>query len=55
MLRLGCILCNLMNKCLHKSVDYKFYLFFSSDFELLEKIREDVLPVVPQLFSEGKQ
>ena len=42
MLKLGCTLPNLANICLHKSTDYKFYPFFSSDSDLLEKIREDM-------------
>ena len=41
-LKLGCTLPNLANICLHKSADYKFYPFFSSDSDLLEKIREDM-------------
>ena len=41
-LKLGCTLPNLANICLHKSTDYKFYPFFSSDSDLLEKIREDM-------------
>ena len=40
MLRLGCTLPNLANICLHNSTDHKFYPFFSSDSDLLEKIRE---------------
>ena len=42
MLKLGCTLPNLANICLHKSTDYKFYPFFSSDSDWLEKIREDM-------------
>ena len=42
MLKLGCTLPNLANICLHKSTDYKFYPFFSSDSDLLQKIREDM-------------
>ena len=42
MLKLGCTLPNLANICLHKSFDYKFYPFFSSDSDLLEKLREDM-------------
>ena len=42
MLKLGCTLPNLANICLHKSTDYKFYSFFSSDSDLLEKIGEDM-------------
>ena len=42
MLKLGCILPNLENICLHKSTDAKFYPFTEGDKELLEKLREDV-------------
>ena len=42
MLKLGCTLPNLANICLQQSTDYKFYPFFSSDSDLLEKIREDI-------------
>ena len=42
MLKLGCTLPNLANICLHKTIDYKFYPFFSSDSDFLEKIREDM-------------
>ena len=41
MLIFGYTLPNLANICLHKSTDYKFYPFFSSDSDLLEKIQED--------------
>ena len=41
-LKLGCTLANLANICLHKSTDYKYFPFFSSDSDLLEKIREDM-------------
>ena len=54
MLKLGCTLPNLANICLHKSTDYKFYPFLSSDSDLLEKIREDMTRG-PQRFSQGKQ
>ena len=37
MLKPGCRLPNLANICLHKSTDYKFYPFFSSDSDLHEK------------------
>ena len=43
MLKLGCILPNLANFCLPKSTDSKFYPFTSSDKDLLEKIREDMV------------
>ena len=39
----GCRLPNLVNICLHKSTDSKFYPFTESDKELLEKIREDMV------------
>ena len=42
MLKLGCILPNLANICLHKSTDAKFYPFTEGDEDLLEKIRQDV-------------
>ena len=37
MLKLGCTLTNLVNICLHKSTDYKFYPFYPNDSDLLEK------------------
>ena len=37
MLKIGCTLPKLTIICLHKSTDYKFYPFFSSDSDLLEK------------------
>ena len=40
LLKLGCKLPNLATICLHKSADYKFYPFFSSDSDLLEQIRK---------------
>ena len=43
MLKLGCILPNLANICLHKSTDSKFYLSTASDKDLLEKIRKDMV------------
>ena len=42
MLKPGCTLPNLANICLQKSTDYKFYTFFSSDSDLLEKNWEDM-------------
>ena len=42
MIKLACTLLNLANICLHKSTDYKFHPFFSSDKALLEKTREDL-------------
>ena len=46
MLKLGWTLPNLANICLHKSTDYKFNPFFSSDSDLFEKIPK-LWPVVP--------
>ena len=43
MLKLGCILPNLANICLHKSTDAKFYPFTVGDKNLLEEIRDDVV------------
>ena len=43
MLKLGCTLHNLVNKCLHKSRDSKIYRFTESDKDLLEKIGEDMV------------
>ena len=43
MLKLGCTLPNLVNNCLHKSTDSKFYPSTESDRDLLEKIREDMV------------
>ena len=42
MLKLGCTLPNLENKCLHKSTNYMFYPIWESEKELGEKIREDM-------------
>ena len=42
MLNLGCTLPNLAKICLHKSTDHKFYSFFSSYSDLLDKIQEDM-------------
>ena len=42
-LKLGCILPNLANICLHKTTDAKFYLFTQGDKELFKKIREVVV------------
>ena len=41
MLKLDCTLPNLTNICLHKSTDYKFYPFISTNNDLLEKTRAD--------------
>ena len=54
MLKIGCKLAKLANICLHKSTNYKFDQFFSSDSDLFEKIRED-LTGGPQLLSQRKQ
>ena len=43
MLKLGCILSNLANICLHKSTDAKFYTFTEGDKDLFEKIRDGVV------------
>ena len=42
MLKLGCILPDLANICLHKSTDYRFYLLLSKDKDLFEKIWENM-------------
>ena len=42
MLKLGCVLPNLANNCLHKSTDCKFHTFFTSHSDLTEKTREDM-------------
>ena len=41
MVELGCTLPNLVNICLHKYTDAKFYPFTEGDKDLMEKIRED--------------
>ena len=43
MLKLGCTLPYLANICLHKSTDSKFYLFTQLNFDLLEKILENMV------------
>ena len=43
MLKLGCILPNLANICLHKSTDAKIYPFTEGDKDLLEKNRKDIV------------
>ena len=43
MLKLGCTLPNMVNICLQKTTDSKFYPFTESDKDLLEKIREDMV------------
>ena len=42
LLKLGCILPNLANICLHKSTNEKFYPFCETDRDLCQKIREDM-------------
>ena len=42
-LKLGCILPNLANICLHKSTDAKFYPFREGDKDLLKKIKKTLL------------
>ena len=42
MLKLGCTLPNLANKCLNKSSNYKFYPFCESDKDLCEKNLEEM-------------
>ena len=65
MLKLGCILSNLANICLHKSTDAKFYPFTEGDRDLLQKVREDAVgcrciiftrkAVVDETFFENQQ
>ena len=43
MLKLGCTLPNLVNNCLLKSTDSKFYPHGDSDKDLLQKTREDMV------------
>ena len=43
MLKLECTLPNLVNNCLHKSTDSKFYTFTESGQDLLDKIREGMV------------
>ena len=42
MLKLGCTVPNLVNICLHKSTDRKFYAFIEDDKDLHEKIRSEM-------------
>ena len=51
MLKLGCILPNLTNICLHKSTHSKFCPFTKSDKNLLEKIREDMVGGPSNVFT----
>ena len=55
MLKLGCTLPNSVNICLHKSTDYKFYPFFSSDSDLLEKIQEDMTVEISFFFTRKRK
>ena len=43
MLKLGCILLNLANVCLHSSTSAKFHLFTEGDEDLLSKVRENMV------------
>ena len=54
MFKLGCILPNLANICLHKSTHAKFYPFTEGDKDVLEKFRETLL-VVHLSFLHAKQ
>ena len=51
MLKLGCILPNLANICLHKYTSSKVYPFIETDKELLQKIRDDVVGGPSILFT----
>ena len=51
LLKLGCNSPNLPNICLHKSTDSKFYPVTESDKDLLEKIREDMVGGLSNVFS----
>ena len=42
MLKLECTLSKIANVCLHKSTNYKFYLFCETDKDFYEKIRDDM-------------
>ena len=52
-LKLGCILPNLANICLHKSTDTKIYLFTEANKDFSEKTRENVVGG-PSVVSTGK-
>ena len=54
MLKLGCILPNLANICLHKSTDAKLYPFTEGDKDLVEKFKKMLL-VVHLSFLHAKQ
>ena len=43
MLKLGCTIPSLANICLHKSTSAKFYPFYETDKDLLQKTREDMV------------
>ena len=51
MLKLGCILPNVANICLHKSIYAKFYPFTEGDKNIMEKNREDVVGGPPVVFT----
>ena len=51
MLKLGCVLPNFANICLHKPTFTYFYPFTERDKNLLEKIREDVVGGPSTVFS----
>ena len=51
MQKLGCTLPTLVNICLHKSTDSKFYPFTESEKDLLEKIPEDMVGGPSIVFS----
>ena len=51
MLKLGCMLPNLANICLHKSTNHKFYPYFEGDKDLCEKIREDMTGGPSKVFT----
>ena len=42
-MKLGCILLNLANICLHSSINAKFYPFTENVRDFLNKIREDMV------------
>ena len=54
MLKLGFILPNLANICLHKSTNAKFYPFAETDWDSLEKIRGDMVGG-PSIVSTRKE
>ena len=54
MLKLGCLIPNLANTCLHKSTDAKFYPFTDGDKDFWKKF-EKLLLAVHLSFLHGKQ